>query len=147
MNCCISRAATGGINSLKQARRCPAMQNNIWSHELGSSSSSIPLFIVAFSAIGFAGMGNPKAALESKAATAVVLIRPTGGWGSPRPHRISISSSTNQAQPLTMKRRPGGRRQQDEYCLPLHPPYTCMRVVVRSGGLHRWVEVGFVDRG
>ena len=62
----------------------------------------------------------------------------------PRPHRISASSLTNQAQPLTMKRRPGDRRQQDEYCLPSHPPCTRRRVVVRSRGSRRDMEVGVV---
>ena len=36
-------------------------------------------------------MGNPKAALESKAAAVVVLIRPTGGWGvTPPPQDINF---------------------------------------------------------
>jgi hypothetical protein len=50
------------------------MQNNIWSHELGSGSSPDPMSIVVFSVIGFTGMRNTKAALESKAVAAVVLI-------------------------------------------------------------------------
>ena len=50
------------------------MQNNIWSHEIGSSSSPDPMSIVVFSAIGFTGKGHPKAALESKATAVVVLI-------------------------------------------------------------------------
>ena len=63
------------------------MQNNIWSHELGSGSSPDPMSIVVFSAVGFTGMGNPKAALESKPVAAVVLIRPADGHESPRlPH-------------------------------------------------------------
>ena len=88
VNCCMSRATTSGINSLKQwPGDKPAMQNNIWSHELGSGSSPDPMSIVVFSAIGFTGMGNPKAALESKPGAAVVLIRPADGHESPRlPH-------------------------------------------------------------
>jgi len=61
VNCCIYRAATGGINLLAQwPGDKPAMQNNTRSHELGSSSSPDPMSIVAFSATGFAGMVNPK---------------------------------------------------------------------------------------
>ena len=88
VNCCMSRATTSGINSLKQwPGDKPATQNNIWSHELGSGSSPDPMSIVVFSAIGFTGMGNLKAALESKAVAAVVLIRPANGHKSPRlPH-------------------------------------------------------------
>ena len=85
---CMYRAATGGINLLKESPGDkPAMQNNTRSHELGSSSSPDPMSIVVFSAIGFTGMGNPKAALECKPGAAVVLIRPADGHESPRlPH-------------------------------------------------------------
>ena len=82
---CMYRAATGGINLLKESPGDkPAMQNNTRSHELGSSSSPDPMSIVVFSAIGFTGMGNPKAALECKPGAAVVLIRPADGHESPR---------------------------------------------------------------
>ena len=90
VNCCMYRAATGGIHLLKQwPGDKPAMQNNIWSHELGSSSSPDPMYIVAFSAIRFTGMGYPKVVLESKAAAAVGMIRATAGRELPcHPHNI-----------------------------------------------------------
>ena len=76
----MSRATTSGINSLKQwPGDKPAMQNNIQSQQLRSSSSPAPVLIVAFCVIGLTGMGNPKAALESKAVVTVVLVRPTTG--------------------------------------------------------------------
>ena len=64
VNCCIYRAATGGINLLKQWPGDKlAMQNNIRSHELGSSSSPDPMYIVVFSAIGIYGDGKSQGGL------------------------------------------------------------------------------------
>jgi len=56
---------------------CPL--RNIWLQlqALRTSSSHAPVLIVAFCALELLGMDNAKAALESKAATAVVLIRAT----------------------------------------------------------------------
>ena len=65
VNCCMYRAATGGINLMKQwPGDKPAMQNNIWSHELGSSSSPDPMSIVVFSTIGIYGDGESEGGLR-----------------------------------------------------------------------------------
>ena len=59
-------------------------------------------YTYAFCAIELLGMGNAKAALESKAATAVVLIRATTSreWRTLR--TLSTPSSTDRSQPLPL---------------------------------------------
>ena len=65
VDCCMYRAATGGINLLKEwPGDKPAMQNNTWSHELGSSSSPDPMSIVVFFAIGIYGDGESEGSLR-----------------------------------------------------------------------------------
>ena len=65
VDCCMYRAATGGINLLKEwPGDKPAMQNNTRSHELGSSSSPDPMSIVVFSAIGIYGDGKSEGGLR-----------------------------------------------------------------------------------
>ena len=53
--------------------------HNSRSQELGPSRSPGTVHIVVSFAIVLAGMGNPMAALESKAVVTVVLVRPTTG--------------------------------------------------------------------
>ena len=55
-------------------RELPCPPHNIQSQELKSSSFPAPVHIVVYFAIVLAGMGNPKAALESKVVAAVVII-------------------------------------------------------------------------
>jgi hypothetical protein len=88
-------------------RELPCPPHNIQSQELKSSSFSAPVHIVVYFAIVLAGMGNPKAALESKAVAAVVLIRPTvGRESSCPPHNIcsqlhgSVPTPTRMSYPL-----------------------------------------------
>jgi len=59
---------------LQKLRWSPCPPHNIRSQEFISSSSPVTVYIVVSFCIGYAGMGNPKAALESKAVVAVVLI-------------------------------------------------------------------------
>ena len=56
------------------ARESPCPPHNIQSQELRSSYSPANVHIVESFAIVLAGMDNPKAALKSKAVSAVVLI-------------------------------------------------------------------------